>query len=68
MEAVFEASPGVTVALPVRSIRPPETMVFATIVLLSLLGLAVYYTVEIIERLAIPWHISQQQTAADATM
>ncbi|MEP6996213.1 MAG: ABC transporter permease [Betaproteobacteria bacterium] len=43
-------------------------MVFATIVLLSLLGLAVYYTVEIIERLAIPWHISQQQTAADATM
>ncbi len=43
-------------------------MVFATIVLLSLLGLGVYYTVEIIERLAIPWHISQQQTAADATM
>jgi hypothetical protein len=24
--------------------------------------------VEIIERLAIPWHVSQQQTAADATM
>ena len=43
-------------------------MVFATIVLLSLLGLAVYYVVEIIERLAIPWHVSQQQTAADATM
>jgi NitT/TauT family transport system permease protein len=43
-------------------------MVFATIVLLSLLGLAVYYAVEIIERLAIPWHVSQQQTAADATM
>jgi NitT/TauT family transport system permease protein len=43
-------------------------MVFATIVLLSLLGLAVYYVVEIVERLAIPWHISQQQAAADATM
>jgi NitT/TauT family transport system permease protein len=43
-------------------------MVFATIVLLSLLGLAVYYVVEIVERLAIPWHVSQQQTAADATM
>jgi NitT/TauT family transport system permease protein len=43
-------------------------MVFATIVLLSLLGLAVYYVVEIIERLAIPWHVSQQQTVADATM
>jgi NitT/TauT family transport system permease protein len=43
-------------------------MVFATIVLLSLLGLAVYYVVEIIERIAIPWHVSQQETAADATM
>jgi NitT/TauT family transport system permease protein len=43
-------------------------MVFATIVLLSLLGLAVYYVVEIIERIAIPWHVSQQQTAAEATM
>ena len=38
-------------------------MVFATIVLLSLIGLVVYYVVEIIERLAIPWHVSQQQTA-----
>jgi len=35
-------------------------MVFAIIVLLSLIGLAVYYAVEIIERLAIPWHVSQQ--------
>jgi NitT/TauT family transport system permease protein len=43
-------------------------MVFATIVLLSLLGLAIYYVVEIIERLAIPWHVSRQQTVADATM
>lgn len=43
-------------------------MVFATIVLLSLLGLGVYYAVEIIERIAIPWHVSQQQLAADATL
>jgi NitT/TauT family transport system permease protein len=35
-------------------------MVFAIIVLLSLIGLAVYYLVEIIERIAIPWHVSQQ--------
>ena len=35
-------------------------MVFAIVVLLSLIGLAVYYAVEIIERLAIPWHVSQQ--------
>ena len=34
-------------------------MVFATIVLLSLIGLVVYYAVEIVERIAIPWHVSQ---------
>jgi NitT/TauT family transport system permease protein len=34
-------------------------MVFAVIFLLSFIGLAVYYTVELIERLTIPWHVSQ---------
>lgn len=44
-------------------------MVFAIIVLLSLIGLAVYYTVEIIERLTIPWHVSQQSAeTSSATM
>ena len=43
-------------------------MVFATIVVLSLIGLVVYYTVEIIERLAIPWHVSQQAPPRDATL
>jgi NitT/TauT family transport system permease protein len=36
-------------------------MVFAIVVLLSLIGLAVYYAVEVIERFAIPWHVSQQR-------
>jgi NitT/TauT family transport system permease protein len=40
-------------------------MVFAIIVLLSLIGLAVYYTVEVIEWLVIPWHVSQRP--ADVT-
>jgi len=35
-------------------------MVFAVIVLLSLIGVIVYYIVEIIERFVIPWHVSQQ--------
>ncbi len=35
-------------------------MVFAIIVLLSVIGLAVYYVVELIERLVIPWHVSQR--------
>ena len=43
-------------------------MVFAIIVLLSLIGLVVYYAVEIVERIAIPWHVSQRQTAEDATL
>lgn len=43
-------------------------MVFATIVVLSLIGLVVYYAVEVVERLAIPWHVSQQTAAKDATL
>jgi NitT/TauT family transport system permease protein len=41
-------------------------MVFAVIVLLSLIGLAIYYTVEIVERFTIPWHVSQQSTQLQA--
>jgi NitT/TauT family transport system permease protein len=37
-------------------------MVFAIIVLLSLIGVAVYYLVEVIERFTIPWHVSQRPT------
>jgi NitT/TauT family transport system permease protein len=40
-------------------------MVFATIVLLSVIGVLVYYAVEIVERIAIPWHVSQQGAAQD---
>jgi NitT/TauT family transport system permease protein len=43
-------------------------MVFATIVILSLIGLTVYYAVEVIERIAIPWHVSQQASVRDATI
>jgi NitT/TauT family transport system permease protein len=35
-------------------------MVFGIIVLLSFIGLVVYYLVELIERLTIPWHVSQR--------
>lgn len=42
-------------------------MVFAIIVLLSLIGLTVYYVVEIVERIAIPWHVSQQTTDVTIT-
>ena len=35
--------------------------VFAAIILLSIAGLAIYYLVEVLERLSIPWHVSQQK-------
>ena len=35
--------------------------VFATVFVLSAIGLAVYYTVEAVERLAIPWHTAQRR-------
>ena len=41
-------------------------MVFAVIVLLSLIGLLIYYAVEIAERFTIPWHVSQQSTHLQA--
>jgi NitT/TauT family transport system permease protein len=40
-------------------------MVFATIVLLSLIGLAVYYAVELLERITIPWHVAKQSAATE---
>jgi NitT/TauT family transport system permease protein len=41
-------------------------MVFAVIFLLSFIGLAVYYSVEFIERITIPWHVSQTHTSQAA--
>jgi NitT/TauT family transport system permease protein len=37
------------------------SMVFATVIVLSIVGLLVYYVVELIERLLIPWHVSVQE-------
>jgi NitT/TauT family transport system permease protein len=36
--------------------------VFAAIILLSAVGLAIYYLVEVLERIAIPWHASQAKS------
>ena len=43
------------------------TMTFATIIVLSALGLALYGVVELIERLAIPWHVSRRQPTLQTT-
>lgn len=37
------------------------SMVFATIIVLSIVGLLVYYAVELLERITIPWHVSMQE-------
>ena len=41
--------------------------VFAAILVLSVMGLALYATVEAIERVSIPWHVSQRIDAGMAT-
>ena len=41
--------------------------VFAAILVLSIMGLALYATVEAIERISIPWHVSQRIEAGMAT-
>ena len=38
-------------------------MVFGIIIVLSAIGLVIYYAVEIVERIVIPWHVSQQAPA-----
>jgi NitT/TauT family transport system permease protein len=43
-------------------------MVFAVIIVLSLIGLAIYYGVEFLERIAIPWHVSQRAAKEDVPM
>jgi len=43
-------------------------MVFAIVVLLSLIGLVVYYVVELVERFTIPWHVSQQRDEPGPTL
>jgi len=37
------------------------TMVFATVLALGILGLVVYYAVEVFERMTIPWHVSARE-------
>ena len=34
------------------------SMVFGTIIVLGIIGLALYYCMELLERLLIPWHVA----------
>jgi NitT/TauT family transport system permease protein len=40
-------------------------MTFATIIVLSAVGITLYYAVEMLERLLIPWHVSQDSQHAE---
>jgi NitT/TauT family transport system permease protein len=35
-------------------------MVFGTIIVLGVIGLALYYLMEFLERLLIPWHVASR--------
>jgi NitT/TauT family transport system permease protein len=39
-------------------------LLFATLVVLSLIAMAFFYLVEMVERLFIPWHVSQREHPA----
>lgn len=39
--------------------------VFAAVAVLSVVGLTVYYSVEFLERISIPWHVSQRGTGRE---
>ena len=41
---------------------------FATIVALTIIGLAFFYTVEFVEALLIPWHVTHRVREESATM
>ena len=43
-------------------------MTFATVIVLSCIGLAVYFLVELAEQLAIPWHVSQRTKEPDVNL
>ena len=42
------------------------TRVFAAIVLLGVLGTVLFYLVNLVERLVVPWHVSQRGAGAAA--
>ena len=37
-------------------------MMFAALVLLAFIGVILFWIVDLVERLAIPWHVSQRET------
>jgi len=41
------------------------TMSFAAIIVLSVMGLALYGVVELVERISIPWHVSRRRAQGD---
>jgi NitT/TauT family transport system permease protein len=43
-------------------------MVFATVILLSFVGVALYFIVEIVERRVVSWHVSQREQAGNSQL
>ncbi len=43
-------------------------LLFSILVMLMIIGMVLYYAVELLERLLIPWHVSQRLTSPQATI
>jgi NitT/TauT family transport system permease protein len=62
------ADKGLGYLLLVTGTNLETTMVFATLVMLTLIGLVFFYAVELLEALLIPWHVSHRVREDAGTM
>jgi NitT/TauT family transport system permease protein len=62
------ADKGLGYLLLVTNSNMQTALMFATIVALTMIGLAFFYAVELLEKLLIPWHVTQRGREDSATM
>ena len=62
------ADKGLGYLLLVANSQLQTALLFATIVFLTMQGLILFYVIEFLERLLIPWHVSQRAGTEHATL
>ena len=62
------ADKGLGYLLLVTNSNMETSMMFATIVALTIIGLVFYYSVEILEGFLIPWHVTHRVRTEAGTM
>jgi NitT/TauT family transport system permease protein len=62
------ADRGLGYLLLVANSNLQTALVFATLVVLTMLGLVLFYIIEVLEHFLIPWHVSRRIGTEHATM